>query len=404
MARPKSAKRKRQLTELFIEKAKPEERAYLVWDEKQHGLVLQMQPTGAKAWKAIYRFNGRPRWYHIGKASAVGLKDARLLAAEVMLAAAKGTDMAANRKAQRSVGTFAELHDRYLEHAKRVNKSWEQSDRLVRRYARGRWANLQASAITRADVKSMLAPMEATPILRNQVLAACSAVFSWGVKEDLLRDNPCKLIERNKTTARERVASETELPLLWSAFEKAGMQGAALKAVLLSGQRPGECARMRHEHRKDGWWQMPGKPVPELGWKGTKNGEDHAVWLPPAVRDIIASTNGETTGFVFAGSRGRPINDLDGTMRAICEQLQLTDPIKPHDLRRTHGSWITGLGFGRDAMNRIQNHKEGGIADVYDRFQYRDENKRIMEAVAAHIMALVNGQEEAAANVISLKR
>ena len=53
MARPKSAKRKRQLTELFIEKAKPEERAYLVWDEKQHGLVLQMQPTGAKAWKAI---------------------------------------------------------------------------------------------------------------------------------------------------------------------------------------------------------------------------------------------------------------------------------------------------------------------------------------------------------------
>ena len=161
---------------------------------------------------------------------------------------------------------------------------------------------------------------------------------------------------------------------------------------------------MRHEHRKDGWWQMPGKPVPELGWKGTKNGEDHAVWLPPAVRDIIASTNGETTGFVFAGSRGRPINDLDGTMRAICEQLQLTDPIKPHDLRRTHGSTITGLGFGRDAMNRIQNHKEGGIADVYDRFQYRDENKRIMEAVAAHIMALVNGQEEAAANVISLKR
>jgi hypothetical protein len=42
-------------------------------------------------------------------------------------------------------------------------------------------------------------------------------------------------------------------------------------------------------------------------------------------------------------------------------------------------------------MNRIQNHKEGGIASVYDRHQYADENKRVMEAVAAKIMALVAG-------------
>jgi hypothetical protein len=27
------------------------------------------------------------------------------------------------------------------------------------------------------------------------------------------------------------------------------------------------------------------------------------------------------------------------------------------------------LGFGRDAMNRVQNHREGGIADVYDRHE-----------------------------------
>jgi hypothetical protein len=37
-------------------------------------------------------------------------------------------------------------------------------------------------------------------------------------------------------------------------------------------------------------------------------------------------------------------------------------------------------------MNRIQNHREGGIASVYDRHGYPEENKRIMEAVAAHIM------------------
>jgi hypothetical protein len=45
-------------------------------------------------------------------------------------------------------------------------------------------------------------------------------------------------------------------------------------------------------------------------------------------------------------------------------------------------------------MNRIQNHKEGGIADVYDRHDYAAETKHVMEAVAAPIMAVVEGRTE----------
>ena len=40
MPRPKRDARKRQLTELFVKKVKPEKRAFLVWDSKQHGLAL----------------------------------------------------------------------------------------------------------------------------------------------------------------------------------------------------------------------------------------------------------------------------------------------------------------------------------------------------------------------------
>jgi len=53
-------------------------------------------------------------------------------------------------------------------------------------------------------------------------------------------------------------------------------------------------------------------------------------------------------------------------------------------------------------MNRIQNHKEGGVTDVYDRHSYNLENYRIMEAVADHIMALAQGREPA--NVIAFAR
>jgi integrase len=107
---------------------------------------------------------------------------------------------------------------------------------------------------------------------------------------------------------------------------------------------------MRREHIKDGWWQMPGEPVPALGWPGTKNGQSHRVWLPKPVQQLIGDGD---TGFVFASRGGSPVIKLHDTMREICSKLAI-ERATPHDLRRTHGSTVTALGFGRDAMNRIQ--------------------------------------------------
>lgn len=103
------------------------------------------------------------------------------------------------------------------------------------------------------------------------------------------------------------------------------------------------------------------------------------------------------TGAVFSGLTTRP----DAAMRKVWAKFG-TERAMPHDLRRTHGTTITALGFGRDAMNRIQNHREGGIAGVYDRHQYADENKRIMEAVAQKIMLLIEGSD-AQSNVLQLR-
>jgi integrase len=89
-------------------------------------------------------------------------------------------------------------------------------------------------------------------------------------------------------------------------------------------------------------------------------------------------------------------------MRAICVELGIADKVTPHDLRRTHGTKVTGLGFGREAMNRIQNHKEGGIASVYDRHGYAEETKRIMEGVAAEIIRLAEGRASGG-NVVPLR-
>lgn len=393
----KRAPRKLRLTELAVRRLPPEAEAYVVWDTMQRGLAIRIQPTGRRAWYVVYSRHGRPRWLHLGYADAVGLADARTLAAEAMLAVAKGQDPAADKRAERGAGTFTDLAARYVEeYAKKKNKSWEQGYRLIKRYVLPYWAKLQASTITRSDGKALLRRIEA-PVLGAAVLAHASAIFSWATREEILPTNPLKQIETGKTKSRERIASEGELRRLWEAFDDAGLiVGTALKTLALVGQRPGEVCWMRWEHIVDGWWEMPGDPVPDI-WPGTKNGASHRVWLPEPVQALLSDLkdDGGEKGFVFTAERGKPIGRLDPAMRLICRKLDLTEKITPHDLRRTHGSTITALGFGRDAMNRVQNHKEGGIASVYDRHHYSEETKRIMEVVASRIMSLVEGQTDA---------
>ena len=159
---------------------------------------------------------------------------------------------------------------------------------------------------------------------------------------------------------------------------------------------------MRREHIVDGWWEMPGEPVPALGWPGTKNGASHRVWLP------AAGAGDHSPSWAMGHRRFRVRRDARSpdqrSRRGDAGDLRQArvERATPHDLRRTHGSTITALGFGRDAMNRIQNHKEGGIASVYDRHGYAEETKRVMEAVAAKIMALA--EERLDEKVVPIRR
>ena len=75
--------------------------------------------------------------------------------------------------------------------------------------------------------------------MANQTLAAASAIFAWTIREDILKVNPCQQIERNTTVSRERILSDSEIPLFWTAFDDV-FEGTLLKMILLTGQRPGE--------------------------------------------------------------------------------------------------------------------------------------------------------------------
>src|SRR5260370_5366945 len=131
--KPRREPNKHQFNNLMIERLKPKDRPYLVWDKQQHGLAIQVQPSGFAAYKCIYSRHGRPRWYSIGRVDAIGLADARKLAGKIMVAVAEGKDPQADRKAERTSGTFGELAILDRKPAEKQNKTVKPADALLTR-------------------------------------------------------------------------------------------------------------------------------------------------------------------------------------------------------------------------------------------------------------------------------
>ena len=198
---PAQDKRKRNLTELYV---KRNAETGLTWDTGQKGLVLQVRPSGHRAYKCVYSFKNQVRWHHIADANEIGLAEARVKAAEIMLARLDGRDpqaekVALARQAKVPSETFAKLAASYVEgHAKKHNRSWEQADYLVRKNLLPQWGALIPAQITQEHVKERMAGI-AAKVVANQTLAAASAIFSWAVKERLaeLTTNPCIGVDRN---------------------------------------------------------------------------------------------------------------------------------------------------------------------------------------------------------------
>src|SRR5262245_50434545 len=117
---PAREPRKVKLSDALVRRVRADpERAQSHWDTHQRGLCLIVQPSGHKSWKCVYSQRGRAHWFHIGDATAVTLADARRLASQIMYEVAQGRDPLAERRAERTKGTFGELAQRYVdEHAK----------------------------------------------------------------------------------------------------------------------------------------------------------------------------------------------------------------------------------------------------------------------------------------------
>ena len=386
---------------------KPVEGRVEYWDVANTGFGLRVSESGRKTWIAMYRHEGRLRRLTIGAYPTLSLADARQQATAALREAASGGDPAGKKRRMREADTFEALAEQYMEgHAKARKKSWRLDRNVLDRDLLPRFGKRKANSVTRAEVRQMLREIvdRGAPIGANRTLEIMRKLYNWGLSHEVgdLQANPCTMIEPpGQERQRERVLSDTEIRSVWEACGQESPDiGAIFKLRLLTAQRGGEVLHIRPSDidRETSWWTIPGE--------FTKNGRSHRVPLSAPAMEILDDLGDPPSNceWVFASPTrlGQPRKDL-GKAIARIRRVSGVD-FRPHDLRRTAASRLTGdLGVRRLTVAKILNHVETGVTAVYDRHSYDREKRDALEAWGQRLEEIVSGRASPADKVVPLR-
>ena len=407
------------LTVQSVERHKPKpERRLEIPDAALPGFYLIVQPSGAKSWAVRYRIAGKPRKYTIGRYPLFDLLAARTRAREALQLVALGQDpilvkrstaeaakVAAEDRVERVVTLYV---DRHLKPNGKPGYV-ETQEGLLRNHVVPRWGQRRIGDVTKREVVALIDGLTDAGMTTgaNRVFAATRALFNFALRREIIATTPFLGLKPPLTeTSRERVLTDAEVRLLWQAADVVGFPfGPAAKLLLLTAQRRDEVIRMVRSEVDGDLWTLPAGR--------TKNSLEHLVPLSAAAGAILNAVPriAGSAGYVFTRTGESPVSDYTGG-KARLDKAMLTlaredaaaagrDPaaveLKPwrfHDLRRTASTGMARLGQPIHVTEAVLNHRSGtlgGLAGIYNRYQYLDEKRAALEAWAKHVEAIVGG-------------
>jgi integrase len=214
-------------------------------DSEVKGFNAQVTAAGARGFVLRYRIRGIERLYTIGTFPAWSVSAAREEAKHLKREIDRGVDPLGEREAERDAPTVADLAARYIEeHLPRKRPSSQRDDRsMIERDIKPALGKHKVADLQFGDVDRLhRAISKRAPFRANRVLALLSKMFSLAIRWRWRSDNPCRGVERNHETRRERYLGPAELARLAAVLEAHPERTSAnlIRFLLLTGCRFGE--------------------------------------------------------------------------------------------------------------------------------------------------------------------
>lgn len=371
------------------------------------GLYLVVPASGLPSWMLRYTSNKKRREMSLGKVRDVSLQDARLDAAAKMKQLRDGFDPLLQRKRvqQVQIKTVNDLfEDWYPTLVKRL-KYPDIPKRIYTKDIAPHIGEILLDQVTARDIRFTINAItnSGRPTIANDALGYCKQLFNHAIKLDLMNGNPAAAFTVRDAGgvehSKDRALTPEELNQFFStakAYQTSFGRDNYLACALLVclGVRKSELceAKWQEFDLEAGVWMLPKER--------SKTGVALDIPLAPVVVTWLEELKirGCGSDFVFPSRRAskRPHMGPDTLNRAI-SKLFGKEPGKKkpapnvmgdmphfavHDLRRTCRTLLARQGTPGHIAERCLNHKLKGVEGIYDRYDYFEERKEALSALA----------------------
>ncbi|OQK16747.1 integrase [Methyloprofundus sedimenti] len=392
------------------------------------GLYISYRKTfSTPRWIFRFRLAGKQETLGIGDYGNLSLADARKQAKELSARVSLGYNVAnekrerkakevEKREAKANAFTAGQLADKYFNdqvagNVKHPNIVRSKIERDIKPYI----GKLAVDQVKPMHIDAILKAVvdRGAPTVANDVLRILKHMFNYAVKRHIVEYNPASAFETSdaggKESSRDKYLAQDELINFFAAMRKAkGFSRANLitmRLLLMLGVRKSELieSRLSDFDLEAGTWT--------LTKDNTKTKAGIIIPLPNQAIDSINELIGlsESSEWLLPARKvqeRRLPHICESTLNVALKKVlnampEGSETFTIHDFRRTARTHIEALGFPPHIGERCINHKIKGVEGVYNRYDYFEERKQALQALA-DFLEICEGN--VALNVIPIKR
>lgn len=403
-------------SDLTLKACRPQDKPYRINDGK--GLFLLVNPNGSKYWRLNYTFQGKRNLISLGTYPNISLKQARQKATDCQQLLTEGIDPSQARKQQKKAikkniddekrlaegipleNSFAEVAQNWLkdfEHTVAAN-TFKKINNRIQRHIFPHIGNKQIAQIKAPDILGVLLPLSKRQNIEtaHRALTDCSRIFRYAVAHGLAEYDPTQAVKDalppTKIKHRAAITDPRQIGGLMRAIDDYNGTFVVKCALIFSPlvfARPGEIRQML--------WRDVDFKAKEWRYLVTKTETEQIVPLSRQAVEVLQDVQ-KVTGlseYVFPSIRSdkRPMSE--NTVRLALRAMGYdAETMSAHGFRTTASTLLNEQGWSPDAIERQLAHSpKNKVRAAYNRAQYLDERRRMMQAWADYLDGLKSGAE-----------